>query len=360
MEWATDVVNGLAAIVVVAAEAACQVAVERRWELAWLPAGAVSWTVTGPLRSIGSRIAAAFIDFALKWSVLAKLCVMRYCRYVRGPAVQMQPLRTRVWKGYETLLATPLVVLESKGEHEDGLGRLLYKWLDALHEWWCVFLPETWASGRKACSKYCTGASLESGRSVARAKLVAKVVWTLTSLILFSAFYAARFTYEVVEWICQGVAGLFAVVVVFDCWFASEEGEHALVTNYWLLVVNVWVALVCITSKLWRLYEASAGERSPLTMATEGYAAWCAALEEQEQAERLSEAFWRMDGGGNAPRVQVRTRSGLQAERRAWQVRREVDQAACARRGRRDAVGEDVPSRNGSDRSNSAWATMRA
>ncbi|EGZ11523.1 hypothetical protein PHYSODRAFT_421770, partial [Phytophthora sojae] len=254
------------------------------------------------------------------------------------------------WKCYEALLATPLVVLESKGEHEDGLWRLVYKWLDALHEWWCVFLPETWASGRKACSKYCTGASLVSGRSVARAKLVAKVVWTLTSRILFSAFYAVLFTYEVVEWICQGVAGVFAVVVVFDCWFASEEGEHAIVTNYWLLVVNVWVALVCITSKLWRLYEASAGERSPLTMATEGYAAWCAALEEQEQAERLSEAFWRMDGGGNAPRVQVRTRSGLQAERRAWQVRREVDQASCARRGCRDAVGEDVPSRNGSDR----------
>ncbi|EGZ19043.1 hypothetical protein PHYSODRAFT_376471, partial [Phytophthora sojae] len=104
-------------------------------------------------------------------------------------------------------------MLESKGEHEDGLGRLLYKWLDALHELWCVFLPETWASGRKACSKFCTDASLESGRSVARAKLVAKVVWTLTSLILFSAFYAPLFIYEVFEWICQGVAGVFAVVV---------------------------------------------------------------------------------------------------------------------------------------------------
>ncbi|EGZ10629.1 hypothetical protein PHYSODRAFT_519586, partial [Phytophthora sojae] len=43
-----------------------------------------------------------------------------------------------------------------------------------------------------------------------------------------------------------------------------------------------------------------------------GYAAWCAALKEQEQAERLSEAFWRMDSDGNAPRRQVRTRSRLQ------------------------------------------------
>ncbi|EGZ23262.1 hypothetical protein PHYSODRAFT_324489 [Phytophthora sojae] len=213
IEWATDVVNGLAVIVVVAAEAACQVAVERRWELAWLTAGT------------------------------HRLTDRRYVRRLR-PEVERagQVMRHTL---LQALLATPLVVLESKGEHEDGLGRLLYKWLDDLHEWWC------------ACSKYCTGASLESGRSVARAKLVAKVVWTLTSLILFSAFYAVLFTYEVVEWIYQGVAGVFAVVVL-----------------------------------------ASAGERSPLTMATEGYAAWYAALEDQEQAERLSEAFWRMDGGG--------------------------------------------------------------
>ncbi|KAG2770959.1 hypothetical protein PC129_g12189 [Phytophthora cactorum] len=42
----------------------------------------------------------------------------------------------------------------------------------------------------------------------------------------------------------------------------------------------------------------------------------------REQANRLSEAFWRADGGTpDTPRQQVRTLSGIQAERRvlrAW------------------------------------------
>ncbi|KAE8885855.1 hypothetical protein PF010_g32244 [Phytophthora fragariae] len=52
--------------------------------------------------------------FALKWGLMAKLCVRRYCRYARGPAVQSQPLRAKAWKMFEALLATPMVVLEAR------------------------------------------------------------------------------------------------------------------------------------------------------------------------------------------------------------------------------------------------------
>ncbi|OWZ00226.1 hypothetical protein PHMEG_00028633, partial [Phytophthora megakarya] len=38
-------------------------------------------------------------------------------------------------------------------------------------------------------------------------------------------------------------------------------------------------------------------ERSPARLVSVGYASYRKDLEEQERAERLSEAFWRLDGG---------------------------------------------------------------
>ncbi|KAE9048413.1 hypothetical protein PR001_g3814 [Phytophthora rubi] len=120
--------------------------------------------------------------------------------------------------------------------------------------------------------------------------------------------------------------------------------------NSTLITVDALLALVSLSCRLWRCYENKLSERSLLELARDGYAYWCLALEEQEQAERLSEAFWRMDGGGDAPRTPVRTRSGLQAERRALKAKRERDAAVEPRRGRRVPVGEDVPSWNGGRR----------
>ncbi|KAG6956338.1 hypothetical protein JG688_00011464 [Phytophthora aleatoria] len=76
-------------------------------------------------------------------------------------------------------------------------------------------------------------------------------------------------------------------------------------------------------------------------------------MEEQEQADRLSEAFWRADGGvSDTPRQQMRTLSGIQAERRALhaRIRATEREEEAARRGRRVLVGEDVPSENGGNR----------
>ncbi|KAG3207837.1 hypothetical protein PC129_g21126 [Phytophthora cactorum] len=103
------------------------------WELAAVAVGILLWTATEPFRSMVIRLFSAVGYFVYKWAKLIKLCISRYRNYVRGPAVQNQPRRTKWWKTYEALLATPTVVLVARKEHLYGLGRLVYKWLDAIH-----------------------------------------------------------------------------------------------------------------------------------------------------------------------------------------------------------------------------------
>ncbi|KAE9347310.1 hypothetical protein PR003_g6992 [Phytophthora rubi] len=92
-------------------------------------------------------------------------------------------------------------------------------------------------------------------------------------------------------------------------------------------------------------------------------------MEEQEQAERLADAFWRMDGGaGRAPAGAADAVRAANADRRALRVSRALQRARWesvraaefakaesakeeARQGRRCFVGEDVPSENGPYRS---------
>ncbi|KAE8999426.1 hypothetical protein PR003_g18826 [Phytophthora rubi] len=167
METTADVAAELAALIGAAISTSYAFVLDHYAELAWLTAGAVLWTITEPLRGIGTRLSVEVSRFALKWGLLAKVCVRRYCRYVRGPAVQGKPFRTRLWKTYEALLATPMVVLEANKVHDQGLGRLLFKWLDALHEYWCVFLPTSWAFALRSLWKYYKGVGVESGRSAA-------------------------------------------------------------------------------------------------------------------------------------------------------------------------------------------------
>eukprot|EP00644_Phytophthora_capsici_P010345 jgi/Phyca11/19733/fgenesh1_pg.PHYCAscaffold_51_\ len=79
----------------------------------------------------------AVFCFGYKWADIAKASIYRYRRFVSGPPVKDRPPAERRWKMYEALWVTPMVVLEAKKEHEDGLGRLLHKWLEAFHAW-CV------------------------------------------------------------------------------------------------------------------------------------------------------------------------------------------------------------------------------
>ncbi|KAE9215050.1 hypothetical protein PF004_g14867 [Phytophthora fragariae] len=92
-------------------------------------------------------------------------------------------------------------------------------------------------------------------------------------------------------------------------------------------------------------------------------------MEEQEQAERLADAFWWMDGGaGRAPAGAADALRAASADRRAlresralqrarWESVRAAEFAKAesakeeTRRGRRGVVEEDVPSENGLYRS---------
>ncbi|KAF4138212.1 hypothetical protein GN958_ATG12592 [Phytophthora infestans] len=54
-----------------------------------------------------------------------------------------------------------MVVLAAGKEDLDGLGHLLYKWSDALHGYWCVFLPEAVTLAWKTTVKYWYGSGVE-------------------------------------------------------------------------------------------------------------------------------------------------------------------------------------------------------
>ncbi|ETK70635.1 hypothetical protein L915_22037, partial [Phytophthora nicotianae] len=126
------------------------------------------WTVTEPVRSVATRLLATAGYFVYKWADLTQECLRRYRRYVWSAAVQEQPLLKKWWKIFEAVPATPMVVLEAHEEHLDGLGRLLYKWIDAFHAYWCVFLPETMRNGCHGIAKYWNGLCVEWKRTMSR------------------------------------------------------------------------------------------------------------------------------------------------------------------------------------------------
>lgn len=116
-----DVAAELAALIGATFSTSYAFVLDHYVELAWLTAGAVLWTISEPLWEIGTRLSVEVSRFALEWGMIAKICVRRYCRYVRGPARQGKPFRTKWWKAYEALLATPMVVLKANKVHDQGL-----------------------------------------------------------------------------------------------------------------------------------------------------------------------------------------------------------------------------------------------
>eukprot|EP00644_Phytophthora_capsici_P012631 jgi/Phyca11/112932/e_gw1.23.511.1 len=95
-----------------------------------------------------------------------------------------------------------------------------------------------------------------------------------TSLLFFGCFYGVVCCYEVVEWICQGWKGLTVLVIAANVYFSAEteldEGRRFSV-NPDLLRASWCVLFVGFISHTWRWYEASAGERSPVKVAKDGY-----------------------------------------------------------------------------------------
>ncbi|KAE8971142.1 hypothetical protein PF006_g23431 [Phytophthora fragariae] len=163
--------------------------------------------VTRPLWRIAGRLIGAVFGFVFKWLTLLKVCVRRYRRFVDGPSVQGRPSTERRWKTFEAIWATPMVVLEARGEHEDGLGRLMYKWLEAYHALWCVFLPDVLELSCKSTVKYWRGSRAECRRTVDHACCVWRGLWAFLSLSAYAVFYTVVYVYDLVEKICQGTVG---------------------------------------------------------------------------------------------------------------------------------------------------------
>lgn len=77
----------------------------------------------------------------------------------------------------------------------------------------------------------------------------------------------------------------------------------------------------------------------------------CRQWKNKSRIEWRNEAFWSAEGDGNpAARGLVRTLSELQVGRRALQAKVCDWEIAASRRGRRDTVGENVPSDSGGNR----------
>ncbi|OWZ12499.1 hypothetical protein PHMEG_00014326 [Phytophthora megakarya] len=171
----------------------CYWTIRTYWrELGCALVGALLWTITQPLRSVAGRFSTATSMFVDKWMETSLMCFHRYRRYIGKSSVRNKPRCVRYWIMFEAFWVTPLVVLEARREHEDGLGRLLHKLITL----YGVFLPNlvkySWTSARK----YGNGIRMEWRRSSSRAWCACKWAWTLSYVLVFGRLYLIIFSYD--------------------------------------------------------------------------------------------------------------------------------------------------------------------
>lgn len=244
-----------------------------------------------------------------------------------------------------------MVVLEDEAESEDGLGRLAHRWLEAYHALWCVFLPDVLELSCKSTVKYWIGSSAKCHRTMDRACCVFRAFASLLGLFAYAGLYTAVYVYEFVEWILYGSCGVGALLLLGNYVLAERHFgvDGGFAWNDDVVLASGWTVLLAATSRLLRWGEASKGRRTPKQVAEDRYARWTKDLEEQEQAERLSEAFWKADGCvGLKPKV--RRLSEVRARRDAHRARKTDQGPTGARRGRQASVGEGVTSGSGGHR----------
>eukprot|EP00644_Phytophthora_capsici_P017856 jgi/Phyca11/126236/e_gw1.62.106.1 len=227
-----------------------------------------------------------------------------------------------------------MVVLEARREHEQRLGRLLHRWIVAYHELWCVFLPNSVEYGWRSTKKYGGGIQVEWERTMGRARCVFQGLWTLVTLVTFGCFYGVVGVYELFEWVCLGWKGVTVLLAMINYYYAST-GDVSVAGLFSMksevALASGAVLLVGCTSRVWRWYEDSAEGRTPARMAKDGYAAWIRNLEEQEQAKRLSEAFWRLDGSDLSVKPKpLKTISERRTEYEALKAKWRAEEAEAA------------------------------
>ncbi|KAI9990053.1 hypothetical protein PInf_020359 [Phytophthora infestans] len=324
----------------------------RHWSgLLWALSGAVGWMITKPLWCVVGRIVGAVLEFVIKWTGLCKTCIRRYRIFADYVRIAERTPAVRRWKLYEALFQTPMVVLEDEAESEDGLGRLAHRWLEAYHALWCVFLPDVLELSCKSTVKYWIGSSAECHRAMDRACCVFRAFAILIGLFAYAGLYTAVYVYEFVEWILYGSCGVGALLLLGNYVLAERHFgvDGGFAWNDDMVLASGLTVLLAVTSRLLQWGEASKGRRTPKQVAEDRYARWTKDLEEQEQAERLSEAFWKADGCVG-PKPKVRRLSEVRARRDAHRARKADQGPTGARRGRQASVGEGVTSGSGGHR----------
>ncbi|KAE8971101.1 hypothetical protein PR002_g26928 [Phytophthora rubi] len=210
--------------------------------------GAVGGVVTRPLWRIAGRLFGTVFGFAFKWLSLLKVCVRRY-RRARG--------------------------------HEDGLGRLMYKWLEAYHALWCVFLPDVLELSCKSTVKYWRGSRAECRRTIDRACCVWRGLWAFLSLSVYAVFYTVVYVYDFVEVVCQGTVGVGVLLLTIN-YVLSDAGLNPDAT---VMLWSCVVATIGVASYLLKSYEAVSGGRSPVKMVEDSYSDWLREVEELQQVD---------------------------------------------------------------------------
>jgi len=117
-----------------------------------------------------------------------------------------------------------MVELTVQGEHTYGFGRVIYKFCDAFHNYWFVFVPETGEYGWKATVAYKEDLRSKWGATFDRAWLVLRTAWTLVFMVGYAVAYCVLGAYDLVETVCQGWLGVVVVLLTLDYYGEAAKG----------------------------------------------------------------------------------------------------------------------------------------
>ncbi|KAE9325321.1 hypothetical protein PF008_g16897 [Phytophthora fragariae] len=265
----------------------------------------------------------------------------------------------------ESLLGTPTIELVVQDEHQHGFGRVVYKFCDAFHAYFYVFILETGEYGWRAMTQYKEDLRSKWGDTFRRAWFVLCTGWAVIQTTGYVATYSLLSAYNLMETVCMGWFGVATVLMAVNYYLGNGQGVvlyGQLEIGWWPALGSSVVVLTGVTSRAcrWLAYTRP----SPLAKIGDLCEQLKETMEDRAQIERLAHAFWKEDGGvGPVPRDAVEALRAARAARNAaresranhrelWEEVHAVSETdEEPRRGRRSTVGEDVPSGNGPYRS---------
>ncbi|KAE9022523.1 hypothetical protein PF010_g4455 [Phytophthora fragariae] len=134
------------------------------------------------------------------------------------------------WVLSESLLGTPMIDLVVQDEHQHGLGRVVYKFCDAFHAYFYVFIPETGEYGWRATTRYKEDLRSKWGDTFRRAWFVLCTGKALIQTTGYVVTCCLLFAYETV---CMGWFGVASVLVSANYYVFIYSNRKALHNGSW-------------------------------------------------------------------------------------------------------------------------------